>query len=189
MVVPHDYWTENILKIQEESYKYALLRTEHLERADMEEQFFYNLQVLNMLSTLTYSNKMFQSMGSKKRFNMNILFDVQKAVLNDEPLSLKKAEVYFKLMAEFEVFVNEAKKLSPDIADIYIDTDVEMLLLGFTFKKQALIKSDKERGKLGDLFFKLKYECIEGKISFKDFYEEASETFEDYLPADLGKAS
>lgn len=186
MILSTNYWKENISEMKKKDYNYLVLKVEHLDYSDDRKPFENGIQILSLCTSLRMANEFFKKMGMNKEFNFSILFEVQKAVLNDQAFSLEKLKEYFKLMKEVEDFARASQNLFPGADHLYVDSATEMILIGFSQKLQSELEQQNERkfGFLCDEFYSLSVEVLEGEKSVEAFSRESKKLCEDYLKAE-----
>lgn len=183
MIVPTNYWKENILKMKEEYHNFLVLKVDHLPYSDDQRPLEMGVHVLNLCNSLKMVNDFFKKTGMKKSFDFNILYDVQKAIMNDEALPMGKLKEFYGLMKEVEKFASASANLFPGSEHWYIGTDIQMTLIGFPLRSQ--IEAEQLNGKnfgfLSDKIFELSMEVLEGKNSVENFSRTAKILCEKFL--------
>lgn len=183
MIVPTTFWTGNIQQMKKESHNYLVLDTEHLQYAKDEEPFELGIHTWNLINSLRMANNLYKSFNTDERFNTDILYEVLKAIEREESFTITQLKAYFDLLRKIEKFARDMQSFYQGTEYMYGITDIDMILSGFSLKKQADFKriNDHKYGYLHDEMFDLKDDVINRKMTVEEYSKKARETCEEAL--------
>lgn len=181
MILSKSYWTKNTSKLVKENHNYVVIDVEHFQYHHEQKRFEYTIQIMDVCNTLRNANDMYKKLGINKSFNFNILYDVAKATVSEEPFNNKQIKEYYKLMAEIEVFAIGIQSFYGGTDSLMIDTEVELLLLGVDHNKQSKLLDIDEKGQHHDDFHNLRGQVLTGDKSVDVFINEVADLIENTL--------
>jgi hypothetical protein len=153
MVLPTSYVKINLNDIKENAGNYMVFNAKHLNFSEDKKRVGCAMEAVMLCNSINWANNLIKEMGSKKRLNVDIIFEASKAVLMGRAFTDDELYQFYKTMREIEAFGNAIEKFNTD--DLFLSYELEFTLLGVSLENQKE-NTDKEREiheKYGDAKF------------------------------------
>ena len=165
-------WLDELPAMKQRSYCYMVLDTQDLTEYDRK-RLELSVNILGVCQTLATSNAMLSAMGIKKEFDFCVLYETMNAVMNSKSFTDEQLKRHHDFLKEYDGIQKALELINLEVGDIWIDPDVDLLLLGFNFDEMQKIynwSSDK----IGiDTYYDIQEDYKKGKISFNEFISQA----------------
>jgi len=142
MVLPTSYVKINLNDIKEHTDNYMVFSTKRLNFSEDKKRVGCAMEAVMLCNSLKWANNLYKEMGSKKRLNVDIIFEASKAVLMGRAFTDDELYQFYQTMREILAFGNAIEKFNTD--DLFLSYELEFFLLGISLKNQKK-NTDKEK--------------------------------------------
>ena len=191
MILSTDYLKNNMDEIIKHPYNYMILSMKDIVDSDTFSSFEYGLNILYARNVFEMVNQLWRNMGVKRELDVSIFNEVTDAIYSQKPFSEKQIKEYFTVMKEFEGVVKAFRSFNGELETVCIDSDIELMLLGWSFDWQKqTVNSDKLHSCDGlvDQYSDIKWKYFEGEIDLKKFLSQVDKLFNEAKKSN-GKAA
>lgn len=170
--MPKDYAVKNAKKLQEDPQNYLILNTQRLGYYDLS-ALKYTISIINVCQTVSGGNAMFKNLEINKELNADIMFEAMKSIIENVPFNEDQLQRYFLFLREYEKFTRALSEVYRDIDDLYIDANIDFMVLGYDKSQINYIHDcDSEKAHVND-YYELQGEFDNGKITVSQFIKKA----------------
>lgn len=190
MVLNNEILKNNSKVLADNHYRYMVLDVAHMVDSEMFDRFESSLQILNVRNAFEMINQLWRNMQVKKELDVTILNAVIDVIYNHEPFSQEQLKQFFTTMKEFEKALRAFRPFNAALDSVFINDEVEMLLLGISLNVQKANKEiiEKHEG-ISEKYSNAKYHYFEDKIDYRTFISTLEDLFKDLEQPGKDKAA
>lgn len=152
----------------EEHSPFMILDTKHFQYFSDIEKFGYAVEVLNVINSITWINKMYRDLKSDLHIETEIFYEIIDCILNSKRFSDQQLERYYLAQQKLEHFSSITHKLTDTDNNFDVPFTVDFIILGAN-QEQYENLSDDRRNELHDEYAALFCQVRSGEIEIEDF--------------------
>ena len=172
MVLSREQVNRNISDIKENGYNYIVLDIKNMYHYEDEVRFRYSIEILNLINTVHWANKLYEKAGSSNRIDTTIFYKSIDSNMTNKPFTNEELISYYNETIKIKNFYNILFKFQE--IDVHPPYESEFVLLGLTHEDYDTLNT-REKENLhewyGDVYCDVRFQ----NISVEDFIVKAKE--------------
>ncbi|MBA9074418.1 hypothetical protein GGR22_002585 [Flavobacterium gossypii] len=172
MIIKKEDLKENKDFNLEEHSPFMILDTKHFQYFSDVEKFGYSVEVLNVINSITWINKLYRDLKSDLHIETEIFYEIIDCVLNGRHFNDTQLERYYAAQQKLEHFSSITHKLTDTDNNFDVPFIIDFIILGTNLERYDSLNEDK-RGELHDEYAALFCQIRTQEIEIEDFLLQA----------------
>lgn len=168
MIIKKEDLKENKDFSLEEHSPFMILNTKHFQYFSDVEKFGYSVEVLNVINSITWINKLYRDLKSDLHIETEIFYEIIDCILNARHFNDQQLERYYLAQQKLEHFTSITHKLTDTDNNFDVPFIIDFIILGANLDQYENLSDDK-RSELHDEYAALFCQIRAQEIEIEDF--------------------
>lgn len=172
MIVRKEDLKENKNFNLDEQSPFMILDTKHFQYFSDIEKFGHAIEVLNVINSVTWINKLYRDLNSSLHIKPEIFYEIIDCVFNSRHFNDSQLERYYTAQQELEHFSTISHKLTDTDKNFDVPIIIDFIVLGMDIEKYESL-SDDLKTELQDEYVEMFCQVRAKEIEIEDFILKA----------------
>lgn len=172
MVVRKEELRENKKFNLDEQSPFMILDTKHFQYFSDIEKFGYAVEVLNVINSVTWVNKLYRDLNSSLHIKTEIFYEIIDCIFNSRHFNDSQLERYYMAQQELEYFSTICHKLTDTDKNFDVPIIIDFIVLGIDIEKYESLADDLKT-ELQDEYVAMFCQIRAKEIEMEDFILKA----------------
>lgn len=172
MVVRKEELRENKNFNLDEQSPFMILDTKHFQYFSDMERFGYCIEVLNVINSVTWVNKLYRDLNSSLHIKTEIFYEIIDCIFNARYFNDSQLERYYLAQQELEHFSTISHKLTDTDKNFDVPIIIDFIVLGIDIEKYESLADDLKT-ELQDEYVAMFCQIRAKEIEMEDFILKA----------------
>lgn len=147
---------------------FMVLDTKHFQYFSDIEKFGYSVEVLNVINSITWINKLYRDLKSDLHIETEIFYEIIDCVLNAKHFNDLQLERYYSAQQKLEHFSNITHKLTDTDNNFDVPFIIDFIILGINLERYDGLNED-GKAELHDEYMEIFCQVRTKEIEMEDF--------------------
>lgn len=172
MIIKKEDLKENKDFNLEEHSPFMILDTKHFQYFSDVEKFGYSVEVLNVINSITWINKLYRDLKSDLHIETEIFYEIIDCILNAKHFNDSQLHRYFAAQQKLEHFSSITHKLTDTDNNFDVPFIIDFIILGTNLEQYDNLNEDR-RSELHDEYAALFCQIRTQEIEIESFLLQA----------------